>query len=83
MDEEPRARYALGQLQAVMAMLYAVIETHPDKKLLRDTTDAFMEAVLAKLISESVTPEAAIAGFHDMRERLQNTLRRAADRHQP
>lgn len=70
MSDAERIDFLQGQLQALLAFTFALIETHPDRAALRTSAATNLEAALAKLGGGS-TPEAGIDGLLDMKTRLE------------
>lgn len=69
MTDPERIEFLQGQVQCLLALSFALIETHQDKALLKAHLDANLEAVLAKLFPSPVE-EALLSGVEDMKKKI-------------
>jgi hypothetical protein len=79
MTDRDRIEFLQGQVQCLIALSFALIETHQDKKRLRAFVDANLEGVSAKLGGEPVQ-EAMLEGIEDMKARLLKFVSSSSER---
>lgn len=69
MTDQDRIDFLQGQVQALLAFSFALIETHPNFAALNTLLPTLLEGALAKH-SGSAAPDALIDGLQDMQTRL-------------
>ena len=69
MTDRDRIEFLQGQIQCLLALSFALIETHPDKTRLRAFVETNLEGVSAKLLSSPVQ-DAMLEGVEDMKAKL-------------
>ncbi len=81
MRDADRQEYLQGQVQALLACVFAMIKSHHDIEKLAPCLDQALEACLAKL-SGDAHPDAMIEGIEDIKSKVaayaQNMPKRAA-----
>lgn len=60
---------ARGQLQALMAFAFSVIDTHPDKPALLGCLKANLEAAMVMALPSTMS-DAQVGGIQEMNDRL-------------
>lgn len=69
MNDRERIEFLQGQVQCLLALSFALIETHQDKTRLRSFVETNLEGITAKLLSEPVE-DAMLEGIEDMKEKI-------------
>ena len=69
MTDRERIEFLQGQLQCLLALSFALIETHQDKTRLRVFVETNLEGVSAKLLSEPVQ-DSLLEGVEDMKAKI-------------
>lgn len=69
MNDQERIEFLQGQVQCLLALSFALIETHQDKTRLRPLVEANLEGVASKLLSEPVQ-DAMLEGIEDMKGKI-------------
>ena len=79
MSDTDRIDFLQGQIQALVAFSFAMIEAHPDRRSLLAYVSQNLEVALAK-ISGAAVPEPVVEGLEDMKTRLLEYATKAAAR---
>ena len=77
MSDADRQEYLQGQVQALLACVFAMIQSHQDSGRLALCLDQALEACLAKLSGE-VHPEEMIDGIQDIKNKVAAYVRNLA-----
>lgn len=79
MNDHERIEFLQGQVQCLLTLSFALIESHQDKKRLQALVETNLDGISGKFLGEPVQ-EALLEGFEDVKARILKYVSSAAER---